>query len=190
MRCCLRRKVHEAVFDSLEHGTAHGSTFAPNDLAMAAGLATLHELADKGLVEHSARMGELLLELTRPLVERYEAVKEVRGLGLLWAIEFEEPASRQRSWRLLERIQPGFFSQLVIGPLFSKHHVLAQVAGHHVNVIKAIPPLVVGESDVEWFADALEQAIARRSGSRARRSGSRPGLPRVSSPRSAPSGTG
>jgi ornithine--oxo-acid transaminase len=49
----------------------------------------------------------------------------------------------------------------VIGPLFSKHHVLAQVAGHHVNVIKAIPPLVVSESDLEWFADALEQAIAR-----------------------------
>ena len=153
--------MHEAVFDSLEHGTAHGSTFAPNDLAMAAGLATLHELADKGLVEHSARMGELLLELTRPLAERFEAVKEVRGLGLLWAIEFDEPASRQRSWRLLERIQPGFFSQLVIGPLFSKHHVLAQVAGHHMNVIKAIPPLVVTESDVEWFADALEQAIAK-----------------------------
>ena len=40
----LRRSVHEAVFDTLEHSTSHGSTFAPNDLAMAAGLATLHEL--------------------------------------------------------------------------------------------------------------------------------------------------
>ena len=157
----LRKKVHEAVFDSLEHGTAHGSTFAPNDLAMAAGLATLYELDPKGLVDHSARMGDLLLELTRPLVERYESVKEVRGLGLLWAIEFAEPASRQRSWRLLERIQPGFFSQLVIGPLFSKYRVLTQVAGHHMNVIKAIPPLVVTDSDIEWFAEALEQAIQK-----------------------------
>src|SRR5207237_6158878 len=40
----LRASVHEAVFDSLEHATSHGSTFAPHDLAMAAGLATLAEL--------------------------------------------------------------------------------------------------------------------------------------------------
>ena len=62
-----------------------------NDLAMVAGLATLHELDDAGLVERSARLGEQLLERTRPLVERYEVVKEVRGLGLMWAIELGEP---------------------------------------------------------------------------------------------------
>ena len=54
--------VYEAVFDSLEHAFSHGSTFAPNDFAMVAGLATLRELDDRGLVEASARLGELLLE--------------------------------------------------------------------------------------------------------------------------------
>src|SRR6266496_5037746 len=49
----LRRSVHEAVFDTLEHATSHGSTFAPNDMAMAAGLATLHELEARGLLERS-----------------------------------------------------------------------------------------------------------------------------------------
>src|SRR5437870_4432944 len=117
--------VHEAVFDSMEHAVSHGSTFAPNELAMAAGLATLRELDEARLVERSARLGELLLELTRPLVERHEVAREVRGLGLMWAIEFGEPESRRRSWRVLERAQPGIFAQLGRVPLFPDHPLLA-----------------------------------------------------------------
>ena len=83
--------VFDAVFDSMEHALSHGSTFAPNDLGVVAGLAMLHELEAEGLVERSARIGELLLERTRPLVERYGVVRDVRGLGLFWAIEFGEP---------------------------------------------------------------------------------------------------
>src|SRR5205085_12275198 len=79
----LRSSVHEAVFDSLEHATSHGSTFAPNDLAMVAGLATLHELEERDLAGNAARLGELLLERTQPLAERYDVVKDVRGLGLM-----------------------------------------------------------------------------------------------------------
>src|SRR5438067_3929732 len=111
----MAKDVHERVFDSMEHAVSHGSTFAPNDLAMAAGLATLHELDEQRLVERSARLGELLLELTRPLVERHDVVREVRGLGLMWAIEFGEPSSGRRSYRVIERMQPGLFAQLVVG---------------------------------------------------------------------------
>ena len=153
--------VYDAVFDSLEHSVAHGSTFAPNDLAMAAGLATLDELESQRLPERAARMGDLLLERTRPLVERYEVVKDVRGLGLIWAIEFEEPSGGSRSWRMLERVQRGLFAQLVVVPLFSEHKILTQVAGHDSNVIKILPPLVLSEDDVDWFAEALETTLAR-----------------------------
>jgi len=157
----LSTAVYDAVFDSLEHALAHGSTFAPNDLAIAAGLATLQELDDRRLPERAARLGELLLERTRPLVERYEVVRGVRGLGLLWAIEFEEPPGGSRSWRLLERVQTGLFAQLVVGPLFSEHRILTQVAGHDSNVIKILPPLVLSEEDVDWFVSALEETLAR-----------------------------
>jgi len=153
--------VYDAVFDSLEHALAHGSTFAPNDLGMAAGLATLDELETQGLPDKAARLGELLLERTRPLVERYEVVKDVRGLGLIWAIEFEEPAAGSRSWRMLERVQPGLFAQLVVVPLFSEHKILTQVAGHDSNVIKILPPLVLSEADVDWFVGALDETLAR-----------------------------
>jgi ornithine--oxo-acid transaminase len=153
------RAVHEAVFDSMENALSHGSTFAPNELAMAAGLATLHELDAQRLSERSAQLGALLLDLTEPLVERYEVVREVRGLGLMWAIEFGEPRSRARSYRIVERVQPGLFAQLVVAPLFSDHRILSQVAGHRMAVVKALPPLTVSEDDVVFFVEALGDSI-------------------------------
>ncbi len=157
----MSRAVHEAVFDSMENAFSHGSTFAPNELAMVAGLATLHELDEQRLVERSARLGAKLLELTRPLVDELEVVRDVRGLGLLWAIEFGEPRSGRLSWRLIEKMQPGLFAQLVVVPLFSEHRILSQVAGHRMAVLKALPPLVVTDEDVERFVEALSATVAR-----------------------------
>jgi ornithine--oxo-acid transaminase len=157
----MSRAVHEAVFDSMEHAVSHGSTFAPNELAMAAGLATLHALDEQRLVANSERVGTRLLDLTRPLLEKHEVVRDVRGLGLMWAIEFGEPRRHGRSYRFVERMQPGLFAQLVVAPLFSEHHVLSQVAGHRLAVIKGLPPLTISEQDVAYFADALDRTIAR-----------------------------
>jgi ornithine--oxo-acid transaminase len=158
--CLFRAEVFDRVFDSMEHALSHGSTFAPNDLAMVAGLATLTELDEQGLVERSARLGELLLERTRPLLE-HDVVRDVRGLGLMWAIEFGEPSRGRTTWRVLERMQPAIFSQLVVVPLFTEHRILSQVAGHNLNVVKGLPPLVLSEDDVEWFARALEAVLLR-----------------------------
>jgi ornithine--oxo-acid transaminase len=157
----MSRAVHEAVYDSMQNAVAHGSTFAPNELAMVAGLATLQELDDEELVAHTARLGEKLLELTRPLVEEFDVVSDVRGLGLIWAIEFAEPESRKLSWKLIEKMQPGLFAQLVVGPLFSEHRILSQVAGHNIAVLKVLPPLVVTDEDIEYFVDALRSSIKR-----------------------------
>jgi ornithine--oxo-acid transaminase len=157
----MSKAVHAAVFDSLEHSFSHGSTFAPNELAMAAGLATLHELDEQDLVARTARLGEHLLDLTLSLVERYDVVHDVRGLGLLWAIEFAEPESGKRSYRLLDRVQPGLFAQVVVVPLFKEYRILSQVAGHGIPVIKGIPPLTVSESDLDWFAEALDETIRK-----------------------------
>src|SRR5262245_57798826 len=155
------KPVHDAVFDSLENAFSHGSTFAPNELAMAAGLATLRELDERGLVKGSARLGERLLELTRPLVERYDVVVDVRGLGLMWAIEFGEPAGGRRTYRIVERLQQGLFAQLVVVPLFSEHRILSQVAGHGIPVIKGLPPLTVSDDDLVWVAEALDTTIPK-----------------------------
>src|SRR5439155_1202557 len=77
----MSQRVYDGVFDSLEHSVSHGSTFAPNDLAMAAGLATLREIDDTQLAERAARLGDRLLERTRQLAAAHDVVREVRGLG-------------------------------------------------------------------------------------------------------------
>jgi ornithine--oxo-acid transaminase len=158
----VSRAAFEKVFDGMERAVRHGSTFGGNDLAAAVALATLGVLEREDLVAHAARMGALLLELTRPLVERFEVVADVRGLGLMWAIEFGPPAgtSARRLWERVERRQPGLFSQLVTVPLFHEHKIFCQVAGHHMNVIKALPALTIEEAEIRRFADALEQTIA------------------------------
>ncbi|HEY2373586.1 MAG TPA: aspartate aminotransferase family protein [Gaiellaceae bacterium] len=158
----MSRAVHEAVFDSMEHAVSHGSTFAPNELAMAAGLATLHELDEQRLVERTATLGARLLERTRPLVDEFDVVREVRGLGLMWAIEFGEPErSGRRTWRVIERMQPGLFAQLVVVPLFSEHRILSQVAGHNMAVLKVLPPLMLSDDDLDGFVEALTATVAR-----------------------------
>ena len=158
----VSRAAFDAVFDGMERAVRHGSTFGGNDLAAAAALATLGVLEDEQLVARAARSGELLLELTAPLAERFEMVREVRGLGLMWAIEFGPPSggAGRRLWETVERRQPGLFSQLVTVPLFHDHRIFCQVAGHHMNVIKALPALTIEEAEIRRFAAALEETIA------------------------------
>lgn len=155
------RRVFSGTFDSMERSVVHGSTFGGGDLAAAAGLATLRVLDDEALIPSAAQLGKLLLELTVPLVERFEIVREVRGLGLIWAIELGPPAGRaaRRLWDAIERRQPGLFAQMVTVPLFRDHRILTQVAGHHMNVIKALPPLVIEEQEIRGFAQALEEVL-------------------------------
>jgi ornithine--oxo-acid transaminase len=155
------RAVFERTFDSMENSVVHGSTFGNNDLAAAAGLATLRVLDDERLVERARELGELLMRLSVPLVEKYEVVREVRGLGLMWGIELGPPAGRtaRRLWEAIERRQPGMFAQMITVPLFHEHRILTQVAGHHMNVIKALPPLVIAEAELRRFVAALDAVL-------------------------------
>jgi ornithine--oxo-acid transaminase len=113
-------------------------------------------------VERAERVGRLLLEETAPLAEEFEVVEDVRGLGLMWAIEFGPPPGSigRRLWETVERRQPGLFSQLITVPLFHEHRILVQVAGHRMNVIKALPALTVEEDEIRRFAHALRETIA------------------------------
>jgi ornithine--oxo-acid transaminase len=158
----VARDAFDRVFDGMERAVRHGSTFGGNDLAAAAALATLRVLDRDGVVAHAERMGALLLDLTRPLIERHEVVRDVRGLGLMWAIELGSPAgAASRSlFNAVERTQPGLFAQLITVPLFHDHRILCQVAGHRMNVVKALPSLLIDEVEVRRFADALAEVVA------------------------------
>jgi ornithine--oxo-acid transaminase len=128
---------------------------------MAAGLATLAVLEEEGLIENAERRGDSLVRRLGALVSKYELLKQVRGRGLMVALEFGPPQSvRLRAgWTLLEKATKGLFCQTVIIPLFSRHRILSQVAGHEMYVIKLLPPLCLSQSDEDWIVDAFDDVI-------------------------------
>jgi ornithine--oxo-acid transaminase len=158
----LRRQVYDKVFNRMDRAVVHGSTFAKNDLAMAAGIATLDVLTSEGLMDNAARIGELLLRGLNEMTTRYELLREVRGKGLMIGVEFGPPTSLKlrASWNLLEAATTGLFCQLITIPLLKEHKVLTQVAGHGSHAVKLLPPLVISSQDVEWILTAFDSVIA------------------------------
>jgi ornithine--oxo-acid transaminase len=156
------RKVHERVFSSLDRCMVHSTTFGQNDLAAVCGLATLEVIREEGLVENSARMGAYLLDRLRSLAEKYELIREVRGRGLMIAIEFGQPRSLtlKTGWKMMHGINHDLFCQSILMPLITDHHILAQVAVHDKDIIKLIPPLVLDQTDADRFIRAFDQVLA------------------------------
>ncbi|HEX7008720.1 MAG TPA: aspartate aminotransferase family protein [Phycisphaeraceae bacterium] len=157
-----KRWIYHKVFSNLDRCVVHSTTFGQNDLAMAAGLATLHVLRHERLVENAAAMGQRLMARLSALIGKYEMVRQVRGKGLMIALEFGPPRSMglKMGWSLLHKLDASLFPQAILIPLLTEHRILAQVAGHHLDVIKLIPPLVLSEQDVDAIGDAFEQVVA------------------------------
>ena len=157
-----RREIHSKVFSGLERAVVHSNTFGMNELAMGAGLAMLEVLEDENLIENAARMGERFMTGLKQLKDRYEMVKDLRGKGLMVAIEFGPPKSLKLKggWTALEKVQEGLFAQMVVMGLMHDHRLLTQVSGHRVNIIKFLPPLIIGEEEVDYALDALDKVLA------------------------------
>lgn len=161
-------KIFDAVFSSMDRAVVHSSTFARNQLAMVAGLATLQAMEEEGIVERAAATGQRFMEALAPLVDKYELLHEVRGKGLMIGLAFGEPSSRGRArFKMMELARKGIFSQLVVVPLFHRHRILTQVAADNVNIVKLLPPLIIGDAEIEQFVAALDDVLgdaARSSG--------------------------
>lgn len=156
-----KRAIHSKVFDSMDRCFAHSNTFGQNDFAMAAGLATLHVLEQENLVERSARMGDYIKKGLEELAGGYELIRDVRGKGLMIGIQFGEPRSYtlKAGWKLLHKMNVDIFSQMITMPLLAKHHVLTQVAGHGLDTVKILPPLIIDKSDADYFLEAMDQVL-------------------------------
>lgn len=157
-----RKKVFDKVFDRMERALAHGSTFGSNDLAMAAGIATLDVLKAERLIEKAERMGEYLLKSLAALIPHYEFLREVRGRGLMIGIEFGSPRSLKlkASWHALEASREGLFCQLITMPLLKEHKILSQVASHKGHTIKLLPSLVISDADCQSIVSAFNSVVA------------------------------
>ncbi|MFO1114993.1 MAG: aspartate aminotransferase family protein [Beijerinckiaceae bacterium] len=158
----LRDKTFQKVFNRMDRAVVHGSTFSKNDLAMAAGIATLDVMDNERLVENAAKRGDQIMAALRGMIGRHEFVKDVRGKGLMIGVEFGSPRSLKlkTAWTLLEKVNAGLFCQMITIPLFKDHKVLSQVAGHGNHCVKLLPPLTLVDEDVAWIERAFDAVIA------------------------------
>ncbi len=158
-----RPRIMDAVFDSMERCVVHSNTFGQNDLAMASALATIRTMEEEKLVENAAAMGDYVMDRLRPIADACPFVSGVRGKGLMFGIDFARPESSLKlkmAWDMLHRLNFGVFGQMIIIPLLSKHRILTQVAGYHTEVIKFLPPMIIGADDLDWFLGGIDDVLA------------------------------
>ena len=158
----MTEKIMDTVFNRMDRAVVHGSTFGKNNMAMAAGLATLHVIENEKLVENSLTVGTDIINSLNALSGKYEFLKEARGKGMMIAVEFNSPKSLKlkAAWAMLEAANKGLFCQMITIPLFKEHHILTQVAGHGMNVVKLLPPLILTQKDRDNIVNSFDKAIA------------------------------
>jgi acetylornithine/LysW-gamma-L-lysine aminotransferase len=128
----------QRIRDALSPGV-HGSTFGGSPLACAAGLAALHAYRGEGLIEQSARLGAVMLARLRDALAGAAVVRDIRGLGLMIAVE------------LRTKVAP------VLRSLLVDRGVIALPAGP--TVLRLLPPLIITEDEIELGVEAIAATI-------------------------------
>lgn len=128
----------KAVRDTLYQG-AHGSTFGGSPLACAAGIAALQAYHDEDLIARSARLGSTMLEALKASLQAVPVVRDIRGLGLMLAVE------------LRTKVAP------VLKSLMLDHAVIALPAGP--TILRLLPPLVISQEEIDLGVQAVARAI-------------------------------
>jgi ornithine--oxo-acid transaminase len=157
----LSDAVYHSVYDSLKRSIVHTSTFSENGLAMRAGLATLDVLENEDLGNRAAVMGEILRSRLTAALGSFEMMRSVKGLGLMCGIEFRAPSRMhlRLPFEAFRRIHPGMFGQVLVMRLFRDHSILTQMCGNNFLVLKAAPPLVVTEAQIDRYVDAVKAVL-------------------------------
>jgi 4-aminobutyrate aminotransferase len=127
------------------------STFGGNPIATTAALANLNYIATRNLRENARVVGGYLMERLHGLAERHPVIGDVRGMGLMQAVEIvRDRQTKEPAPEILARVIDGAKRRgLIIGR-----------GGLHANVIRICPPLIVTTADVDAAVDALDGAFA------------------------------
>jgi len=131
------------VLGTLKPGQ-HGSTFGGNPLACAVARAALRVLVEEGMIENAERQGAYFLERLRAM--RANTVREIRGRGLMLAVELHPEAGGAR--RYCQALQ-------TLGLL---------AKDTHDHTIRISPPLVITREEVDWAAGQIEAALTHERG--------------------------
>lgn len=141
-----KRAVAETMADKF-----YFNTYGANPVSCAAGRAVLQVLAEERLQENARNVGGQLLARLRDLQQRYDFIGDVRGRGLMLAIELvEDRASKTPATALTAKV----FEES------RKHGVVLSKSGPHRSVLRMVPPLCLNESDIDLAVEGLEKSFA------------------------------
>lgn len=118
--------------------SSHASTFGGNPVAAAAALAVIDVIEEDGLLENVAKISTLFREALQALVDKYDKLLEVRGKGLMVGLVVDGNAKE-----IVEALQGQSILALTAGP----------------NVVRFLPPLTLGEDDLEDAVDMISDAL-------------------------------
>jgi acetylornithine/succinyldiaminopimelate/putrescine aminotransferase len=116
----------------------HGTTFGGNPLACAAALATVTTILEEQLMEAAARQGAYLRNALNVLASEIDEIKEVRGMGLMWGVDFIFPC-REIALEMMKR------------------GVLVSCTNN--TVIRIVPPLIISQKELDQVVDALNNSV-------------------------------
>ncbi|ELZ89575.1 diaminobutyrate--pyruvate aminotransferase [Haloferax elongans ATCC BAA-1513] len=135
---------------------AHAGTFRGNQVAMAAGRATIEHVVENNLHTHAANMGARLRDHLEDLDGDYEVVGDVRGRGLMLGVEFVDPTGEPDSLghypantELAKRVREECFDRGLI----------IELGGRHSCTARFLPPLIVNKTDIDEIADRFHEAV-------------------------------
>lgn len=133
---------------------SHGTTFGGNPVACAAALATLDVIREENLLENCRKMGARLLNGFRSLKERFPIIGDVRGVGLMVAMELIVPGSEKT---------PNPTAAMSILENCLERGLVAYMAGLQGQVIRLMPPLNLTEEQVDLALTILDESLAKVS---------------------------
>jgi 4-aminobutyrate aminotransferase len=130
----------------------HGGTYGGNVVACAAANATLDVIEDEGLVANARERGTQFLTGLRELATRHPSVGDVRGLGLMLALEFVKPGEGDG------RVANPELTKRILAEAFDRRLIVLS-AGSYGNVVRIIPPLVTTADEVTHALVVLGEAL-------------------------------
>jgi diaminobutyrate-2-oxoglutarate transaminase len=134
---------------------AHAGTFRGNQIALAAGAATLQYLRENGVPDDARRSGDYLQSKLRELSRRLSCIGEIRGRGLMVGAEIVEPdGTGPQNKRALD----GVLAKTIKRECFLRG-VILETGGRYGAVLRFLPALTISETEIDHAVDILEQAV-------------------------------
>ncbi|MET7382752.1 diaminobutyrate--2-oxoglutarate transaminase family protein [Streptomyces sp. NPDC005526] len=162
---------------------AHAGTFRGNQLAMAAGTATLAYVRANALAERAATLGSRMLAQLERLAAEFPCVGEVRGRGLMIGLELVDPRGEAGESAGAQGPHPAAPElAAAVQRECLRRGLIVELGGRHASVVRLLPPLTISDEQAAAVLDRLSDAVAAAS----RAQDERPGRPESSNERPGP----